>query len=135
MESRRGLANEGSDGSDSFVGKHHVLQRVADACGGFEAAALRQTDFHGEAIALSHRHHLHIEGKEHQHTEGDGTQSQADGEMRVLEAMALHFVVKTLQEVEKPHLGFQKTIASGLVGFGFDEHDFQRGDDEHGVSQ
>ena len=60
METRCALADEGRHGGDALVGQHHVLQRVADLRCGFEAAAFGQTDLYGEAVALGHRHHLHV---------------------------------------------------------------------------
>ena len=62
METWGGLADEGGDGGDAFVLKYKMLQRVADAAGGFEAAAFGQSDLHGEAVAFGIGHHLHVEG-------------------------------------------------------------------------
>ena len=135
METRCALADECRHGGDAAVGQHHRLQGVADARGGLEAAAFRQTNLDGETIAFGHGHHLDVEGQEHQHAEGDGPQAYHDGEQRVLEAMALHLVVEALQEAEKTHLCPHKAVVPRLVRLRLDEHDFQRRDDQHGVGQ
>ena len=135
METGCGLADERGDGGDPGIGEHHVLQGVGDAGGGFETAAFGETDLDGEDVAFGVRHHLHVEGEEHEDAEGDGDQAHADGEVRVLEAVVLHLVVEALQPFEEPHLRLQEAVVSRPFGLRLDEQDLQRGDDEHGVGQ
>ena len=101
MESGRSAAYKGCDTHDALVLADHVFQRVSDCCGTLDSGAERQVDLYGKLVAVSDRHHLLRYLEEHQATDDESANTNADGSPRMTEAPCQQDLVILVHHIEQ----------------------------------